>query len=88
MSQFDLGNPPPDSKWKLTVESDETVADQWVRVGKQILLIFLSAGAATTLFVICVQSLRDPSASADEKRWAMAYLTGTIGALVGYLVRK
>lgn len=50
-------------------------------------IVLAALAAAGTVFVIALDAVLH-SADAEEKRWAMGYLTGTIGVLVGYLVRR
>jgi len=51
--------------------------------------IFMTAsGFGILLAGYCYATLADPARSADEKKWAMSFLSAVAGGLIGYLLRK
>ena len=88
MSQLDLNNPPPGHAYKVAVEREETTAERNVRLGKDIIVFLVAVALVITIAIICVVTLSSPSASAEEKKWAMSILSALAAGLVGYLVRK
>ncbi|MCH8684075.1 hypothetical protein [Pedomonas mirosovicensis] len=87
MSIIDLNNPPPDHKFKLAVEPEETNGERTVRLAKDLGLFFFAMALVAIIMWLCVDTLRS-SASADEKKWAMSILTSAAGGIIGYLIRK
>jgi hypothetical protein len=52
-------------------------------------LISLFALASTSYFIYyCFNLLNNPSASADDKKWAMSIITLITSGVIGYLVGK
>ena len=88
MSTIDLNQPPPNHKYKVSVEREETNAERTVRLGKDVALFVTALIFVGIIGWICVETLQSPRASADEKKWAMSILSAAAGAVVGYLVKK
>jgi membrane associated rhomboid family serine protease len=88
MSTVDFSNLPPEHRYSVNVTPAESDADRYVRLAKDFLL-FLAAIAFVGLIVwICYSTLVSPVVSAEEKKWAMSVLSGAVGGVIGYLVRK
>ena len=88
MSTIDLNCPPPNHKFSVSVEREETAAERAVRLGKDIALFATALMLAIIVAWICIDTVRSSSSSADEKKWAMSILSAVTGGLIGYLVRK
>ena len=43
MSAFDLNNPPPNYKFNLSVNREETIEERYVRLGKEVVVFLLAA---------------------------------------------
>ena len=85
---YDLNATPPGHTYSVTVKPGETQKDAWARVIKDFILFLCSIGFVGALAWFCYETMRSQSASADEKKWAMSFFTGTAGGLIGYLVKK
>ena len=88
MSTFDLNNPPQDHKVSVSVESKETRGELYVRLGKDVALFSVAIGFVVLMVFLCVETLKSPLTSAEEKKWAMSIISAVTGGLVGYLVKK
>ena len=88
MSTIDLNNPPPNHRYSVSIEREETVADRHVRLGKDIALFALALGFVVLMVSLCYVTLISPSASSEEKKWAMSVLSAATGGIIGYLIRK
>jgi hypothetical protein len=88
VNQIDLSAPPPNHKYSVNIEREETAGERKVRLFKDVAL-FLTALAFVGLIVyVCVDTLHSTTAGADEKKWAMSVLSAAAGGIIGYLVRK
>lgn len=85
---YDLSAAPPGHTYTATVKPEETQMDAWARVIREFLVLFAALGFLGLIAWICVDTLRSSAASAEEKKWAMSFLTGAAGGLIGYLVKK
>ncbi len=88
MSTIDLDAPPPNHKFSVTVEREETAGERGVRLFKDVSLYLLAVAAVSLIGWFAFTTLQSPGASADEKKWAMSVLSAAAGGLIGYLVRK
>ncbi len=88
MSTIDLNTPPPNHKYSVTIDREETAAERNVRLFKDVMLFLAALGFVVLITYLCFSTLSSSVASADEKKWAMSILTAIAGGLVGYLVRK
>ncbi|UKE51710.1 hypothetical protein KCU57_05160 [Xanthomonas translucens] len=90
MSNIDLNNPPSGHSFKVNVEKNETEAERAVRLTKDLLLFLFASVFIGVIGWRCLTALLDTTGKvlADDKTWAMSFLTEVGGALVGYLVRK
>ena len=88
MSQIDLDEPPPNHKFSVSVEREETNGERGVRLFKEIVLFLVAIGFVLLIVWLCFATLTSSSASLDEKKWAMSVLSAAAGGLIGYLVRK
>ncbi len=59
-----------------------------VRLFKDVALFLVGIAFIGILVWICLDTLKSPSASAEEKKWAMSTITAAAGGVIGYLVRK
>ena len=88
MSTLDLDNPPPNHRYTVKVDPEETDGERRVRLTKDLLVFLLAVGFVVVIAGICVWTVLGGTAGADEKKWAMSILSAATGGLVGYLIRK
>jgi hypothetical protein len=88
IGRLDFQNPPPDHKFKASLEPNEGVADRNVRLFKEVVVFLLAVGFVLVIVWICVGTLYSPTAQVEEKKWAMSILSAAAGGLIGYLIRK
>lgn len=88
MSTIDLNTPPPNHKYSVSVEREETDGERGVRLFKDVALFVMALGFVMLMAWLCYATLHDPTASADAKKWAMLILSAATGGIIGYLVRK
>lgn len=88
MSHIDLNQPPPNHRFSVSVEREETDGERWVRLFKEVVLFCVALGFVVLIVWLCYSTLVSASASADEKKWAMSVLSAAAGGILGYLVRK
>lgn len=87
-SQIDLNNPPANHNFNVSIDPAETKEERFVRLFKDVLLFLFAMTVAAVIVWLCYSTLDSSSATAEEKKWAMSAMTGALGALVGYLVKK
>ena len=85
---YDLSATPPGHTYTATVKPEETSRDAWARVIKDFVLFFAALAFLGVLALICFNTVQSQVATAEEKKWAMSFLTGAAGGLVGYLIKK
>ncbi|TVP68774.1 MAG: hypothetical protein EA339_15700 [Rhodobacteraceae bacterium] len=85
---YDLSATPPGHTYTVTVKPEETLRDAWARVIKDFILFAAALVFLGMLAWICFVTVQSPTATAEEKKWAMSFLTGAAGGLVGYLIKK
>lgn len=85
---FDLNSPPANHSVDLTLKREETAGERCVRLFKDITLFALAVAFVVTITVICYQTATTGTASPDDKKWAMSFLSGSAAGLIGYLIRK
>ena len=88
MSTLDFNAPPPNHKVSVSVEREETIGEQRVRLFKDVVLFLVAVGFVIVVVGLCLATLQSAQASADEKKWAMSVLSAATGGIIGYLVRK
>ncbi len=88
MSTIDLNTPPPNHKFSVSVEREETAGEQRVRLIKDLTLFFVAVGFVLLIALFCYGTLTSATASAEEKKWAMSVLSAATAGLIGYLIRK
>ena len=88
MSTIDLNTPPPNHKFSVSVEREETAGERHVRLFKDVALFLLAISFVILIGWLCYSTLISLSASAEEKKWAMSILSASAGGMIGYLVRK
>ncbi len=88
MSTLDLNNPPPNHKFSVSVEREETTSERNVRLFKDVALFLVAIGFVMLIASLCYGTLSSSTATADEKKWAMSVLSAATGGIIGYLVRK
>ena len=79
---------PPNHKYSVSVEREETVGERGVRLFKDMALFLAALGFVGLVVSLCYGTLSSTTASAEEKKWAMSVLSAATGGIVGYLVRK
>lgn len=88
MSTIDLDKPPPNHRFQVTIEREETIAERRVRLFKELALFLLAIGFVATIAWICFRTLASAEAPAEEKKWAMSVLSAATGGIIGYLLRR
>lgn len=88
MSTIDLNSPPPNHKYSVSVEREETAGERRVRLFKDVALFSVAIGFVVLIVGLCVSTLSSAAATAEEKKWAMSVLSAATGGIIGYLVRK
>jgi hypothetical protein len=88
LSTIDLNTPPPNHKYTVSIEREETDGERKVRLFKDIALFVVALLFVLLVVWLCYSTLTSASASADEKKWAMSVLSAATGGIIGYLVRK
>jgi cytochrome c biogenesis protein CcdA len=88
VSLLDLNAPPPNHKFNVTVEREETTAERNVRLFKDVALFVAGLGFVIVVAWLCLSTLASTTVAAEEKKWAMSILTAMTGGMIGYLVRK
>ena len=88
MSMIDLNSPPPNHKYSVSVEREETAGERHVRLFKDVALFVVALGFVVLIVAVCYSTVSSPAASSEEKKWAMSVLSAAAGGLIGYLVRK
>lgn len=88
MSTIDLNNPPPNHKYSVSVDREETPAERGVRLFKEVAVFALAIAFVLMIAYVCYATLMGTTATADEKKWAMSVLSACAAGLIGYLVKK
>jgi hypothetical protein len=88
VSVIDLDNLPPNHRYKVNVDRDETAAERSVRLAKDMIVFLLAVFFVGAIYWLCFNTVTNPAASGEEKKWAMSILSAGAGGLIGYLVRK
>lgn len=88
MSSIDFTKPPANHSWNVKLDRDETDWERGVRLFKDVVLFLFALGFVFLVGMLCYSTLISPTASPDEKKWAMSIIAATAGGLVGYLIRK
>lgn len=88
MSSIDLDQPPPNHKFAVSIDREESLAERNVRLFKDVVLFVVAIGFVLLIVWLCYSTVASTAATADEKKWAMSVLSAAAGGIVGYLVRK
>ena len=88
MSTIDLNTPPPNHKFSVSVEREETTGERRVRLFKDVALFLVAIAFVLLITWLCYSTLASSNATAEEKKWAMSVLSASAGGIIGYLVRK
>lgn len=88
MSTIDLNAPPPNHKFSVSVEREETAGERKVRLFKDVSLFLVAIVFVVLIAWLCFSTLLSPGATAEEKKWAMSVLSAAAGGIIGYLIRK
>jgi hypothetical protein len=88
VSTIDLNTPPPNHKFSVSVEREETTGERRVRLFKDVALFLVALAFVVLIVWLCYSTLSSPNAAAEEKKWAMSVLSAAAGGIIGYLVRK
>lgn len=85
---LDLGKPLPGHNYSSSITPQESVGDRRVRLFKDVALFVAALVFVGIIAWLCIRTLLNQQAAADEQKWAMSILSAAAGALIGYLVRK
>ncbi len=88
MSTIDLNSPPPNHKFSVSVDREETGAERNVRLFKDVVLFLVAVGFVALIVWLCYSTLVSTTAAAEEKKWAMSVLSAATGGIIGYLLRR
>ncbi len=88
MNPLNLDTPPPNHKFSISVEREETGAERGVRLFKDVALFCIALAFVSLMVLLCYRTLSSAATSADEKKWAMSVLSAATGGILGYLIRK
>ncbi|MBU1666470.1 MAG: hypothetical protein KKG92_13890 [Gammaproteobacteria bacterium] len=88
MNSIDLNSPPPNHKFSVSVEREETDGERKVRLFKDVALFIVAIAFVVLIAWLSYSTLTSSSATAEEKKWAMSVLSAAAGGIIGYLVRK
>jgi hypothetical protein len=88
MSTIDLNNLPPNSSYKVSVDSSETNAEQKTRLVKEMLLFCLAILFVSGIYWLAFSAVTNPATPPEEKKWAMSMLSAGASGLIGYLVKR
>jgi len=88
LSIFDFNNPPPNHRFTVKVERDETEGERFVRLAKDLVVFSLAAGFVVVIACLCVSTVLNSASGLEEKKWAMSILSAATGGMVGYLVAR
>jgi hypothetical protein len=84
----DFNKPPPNHIYKASIEREEYASERFVRLFKDV-VVFLAAITLTGIIAwLCCRAVLSSSANPDEQKWAMSILSGMVGGIVGYLVKR
>ena len=88
MSSIDLNSPPPNHKFSVSIDREETEGERRVRLFKDVALFVVALAFVVLIAWLCVSTLLSIAATAEEKKWAMSVISAAAGGVIGYLVRK
>ncbi len=88
MNTLDLGNPPPNHRYKVSVDPEETRGERGVRLTKDLTIFMLAVAFVGAIFYLAFNTVVSTTAPAEEKKWAMSILSAGAAGMVGYLVRR
>jgi hypothetical protein len=88
VSSIDLNNPPPNHRFRVSVEREETEAERDVRLAKDVGVFILAVVFVSAIYYLAFVTATSATAAPEEKKWAMSVLSAGAAGLVGYLVRK
>jgi hypothetical protein len=84
----DLSKPPPNHVYKASVEREEYASERFVRLFKDLVVFLAAIFLSGVIAWLCCRALISPSVNPDEQKWAMSILSGMMGGIVGYLVKR
>lgn len=85
---IDLNTPPPNHKYKVSIDREETKGERFVRLSKDLVLFMFAIALVALCIWICYDTLQNDNASADAKQFAMSIISATATGMVTYLVQK
>ncbi|AKJ27382.1 hypothetical protein [Caldimonas brevitalea] len=88
MSNIDLNSPPPNHKFSVSIDREETTAEVKVRLFKEVALFCVAIAFVVLIAVLRYSTLTSTASTAEEKKWAMSVISAATGGIIGYLVRK
>jgi len=88
MNNIDLNNPPPNHKYSVSVEREETDIERNVRLFKDVELFSVAIGFVIVISWLCFNAVPSSTTSPEEKKRVMSIPSAATGGIIGYLVRK
>jgi len=88
VNTIDLDNPPPNHKYSVSVEREETDGERRVRLFMDVALFLVAIAFVVLIAALCTATLLSVTAAAEEKKWAMSVLSAAAGGIIGYLIRR
>jgi hypothetical protein len=79
---------PDGHRYSVSVEKEESASEQKVRLFKEVVTFLLAIIFVSALGFVCVRVVFSTEASADDRKWAMSFLTGIGAGLTGYLIKR
>jgi hypothetical protein len=86
-SDINVNNPYPNHNFQFKLQPNEHYADKFVRLLKDLLLFVVAIGFVSLVILICYDTLTSPSTGSEEKKWAMAIISGAASGVIGYLLK-
>ncbi|MCW7537030.1 hypothetical protein OOT46_04085 [Aquabacterium sp. A7-Y] len=88
MSNIDLNRPPPNHKFSVAIDREETNDERKVRLFKDVALFLVAIAFVLRIAWLCYSTLTSPTWAPEEKKWAMSVISAAAGGIIGYLVRR
>ena len=89
MNVLDLDKEVKNHRWDISLTAEETPGERRLRLAKET-TVFYTAWLACVAIVVYAgwTAVGAADVDADTRRWAMSIVSASVGALLGYLVRK
>jgi len=72
----------------FAIECEERGADPFVRLFNEVVLFLVAIGFVVLIVSLCYKTMTSPSATPDEKKWAMSLISAAAGGIIWYLVKR